>query len=418
MHPYEAVETNDGSKMKPSLTTAGFTWVGQFDESVRPFATLLIDSLEIHDQTNVLTTIIDQIRILVGQQMHAHPAVVLPIRSMEDLPDLPDGSANHVAYKTFNPGSSFPPLPGSEAEVGSAIRTLIQGNPETFLSPESTLDQLRERKVRSIFLVTDYSGSGKQAFRFAQAFTSNPTIASWISYGLTTIYVVTYAASLDATNLLKNQKYLQFSTHVIAKSAASADWSKTQRQGIVDFCKTYAIADEKQHPLGYKNSFGLYLTNFRVPNNLPQVLIRTSGNPPGLFAGREMPASFFRQLPTYVPPQSLDQLLRNIGAEDLADLLRDTTRPIKALRSLAILQLAEYKIDANQIDAMLGLDEVTLRELKTSLIALDCLTLDGTITARGRRELARARNTRPRWLPKPTKYVSSNVIPYIPNQLR
>lgn len=404
--------------MKPSQANAGSAWINQFDKSTRPFATLLIDSLEIHDQTTVLKTVIDQVRNLMNEGTDTHPAVVIPIRSMEDLPDLPASSEGHVVYETFNPGSSFPPLPGSEAEIGSAIRTLVQGNPGNFLSPESSLTHLREQKVRSIFLVTDYCGSGKQALRFARTFTNHPTIASWISYRYTTIHVVTYAASLEATNLLRDQKHLKFSTHTIAKSAASAGWSEKQRQGVIDFCKTHAIPNQIQHPLGYKDSFGLYLTNFRVPNNLPQVLIRATGNPPGVFAGREMPTSFFEQLPKYVPSKSLDQLLRNLGAEDLADLLHDATRPIKALRTLALLQLTDYDIASDQIDAMLGLDEATLRELKTSLIALDCLTLDGTITTRGRRELARARNTRPSWLPKPTKYVPSDVIPYTPDQLR
>lgn len=402
--------------MKPSMTTAGTTWVESFDETLRHTASLLIDSLEIHDQTGVLNTLIGQVRSVVDKGSEGRPAVVLPIRSMEDLPPLPDGSDEHIAYKTFNPGSSFPAMPGSEAEIGGAIRTLVQGNPETFLSPEATIDELRERRVRSIFLVTDYSGSGKQALRFARSFTRNTSIASWISYGYTNIYVMAYAASLEATTLLKDQKHIHFSTYTAAKSESSADWSDEEHEDIRKFCVTQATNQDIHPALGYKESFGLYLTNLRVPNNLPQVLIRSVGSPLGLFAGREMPLSFYRELPTYTPPKSLDRLLRNLGAEDLADLIKNETRPIRALRSLATLQLIEYGITPDQIDAMLGLDEASLRELKTSLIALDCMTLEGTITRRGKRELARARHAG--WLPRNSKYTHSDAVAYVPDQLR
>lgn len=403
--------------MRPSQTNLGSAWIEQFKTDSQPIAQLLIDSLEIHDQTNVITTIIDRVRSLVIEAGESAPAVVLPIRSMEDLPDVPETHDNHVAYETYNPGSSFPPLPGSEAEMGGAIRTLMQRNPELFLSPESTLAELRENKVRSIILVTDYSGSGKQALNFARSFTQNSTIASWISYNRTRIYVVTYAASLEASDLLRKEKHFNFSTHTIAKSASSADWSGAQRDAIIDFCRKEASNSNAKHALGYKASFGLYLTNLRVPNNLPHVLIRTEPGL-GLFPGREMPASLFRELPTYIPEPSLDRLLRNLGAEDLADLLQDTTRPVRALRSLAILQLADYNIEQNQIDAMLGLSESSLRQLKTSLIALGCLSLEGQITARGRRELSRARSAGRSWITRRAKYVPTGAVTYTPYQLR
>jgi hypothetical protein len=402
--------------MKPSLTTAGSKWVEMFGDAFKEPASLLIDSLEIHDQTRVLNSIIQKIRFIASNGPDPQPILLIPIRSMEDLPLIESDLEEHVAYKTFNPGSSFPALPGSEADIGGVIRTLVQADPEVFLSPEITLDELRERKVRSICLVTDYSGSGNQALRFAQAFMRNSTIASWISYGFVKINIVSYAASLDASALFRNQKHVHFWTSAVVKSAASADWSEEQRTGILDFCVSNADTVDNNLPLGYGGSFGLYLTNLRVPNNLPQVLIRSGGNPPGLFAGREMPAEFYKELPVYTPAPSLDRLLRNLGAEDLADLLLDETRPIRALRTLATLHLLDYGIPSAQIDAMLGLDEHKSLELRSSLIALECMTLDGFLTKRGRVELKRARHRG--WLPRGSKHTHSGAVPYIPSQLR
>lgn len=402
--------------MRPSLTAGGAEWLGRLIESQRPAATLLIDSLEIHDHTAVLNSIIETVRKIAATGADPQPVAVIPIRSMEDLPPLEDGVEQHIAYTTFNPGSSFPPLPGSEADIGTVLRTLVQGDPATFLSPELTLAELRELKVRSICLVTDYSGSGTQVLRFVKAFLRNSTIASWISYGFVRIHVVAHAASFEASTLFREQKHVRFWVANVAKSSQSTDWSEGERRAVIEFCEANTEDSEKEYSLGYGGSFGLYLTNYRVPNNLPHVLIRNEGNPPGLFPGREVPRGFYAELPTYVPPRSLDRILRHVGAEDLADLLLDQTRPIRALRTLVTLHLLDYGIPPAQIDAMLGLNDDQSRELRSTLIALDCLTLDGFLTKRGRIELRRAKHRG--WLRHKSKSTPSGTVRYVPSQLR
>ena len=403
--------------MRPSTTTLGRAWLAEFDEIDRPAAVLLIDSLEIHDHVEIMSTLAEQLRTSMANEPGATPAVLIPIRSTEDLTPLVEGPiAEHIAYKTFDPGASYSALPGSEADVGAMFRGLVESGAGTFLAPDTSLYEQKRLRVRSIFLVVDYCGSGTQASRFAAAFRANTTIASWASYGFVRLKIVTYAANIEAARLFRSDSHVDFQAHTVAKSAASADWSTGDREDVKNLCLKYATEDPLYPALGYRDSFGLYLTNMRVPNNLPQILIRSDGPFPGLFPGRQVPGSFLGELPSYRPRPSLARTLRNLGQSTLADRLEEETRPVQALRALAALQLLDFGLAEDEVWAMLALGATETVELRTSLIALGCLTDENKVTKRGRAELQRAT-----YLGSPqTRYshASRPAVRYEPTQLR
>lgn len=402
--------------MKPSTTTRGREWLSEFDPLDRPTAELLIDSLEIHDHVEIMRTLADQLRSFASAGASVAPIVLVPVRSTEDLIAIAPHPDGHIAYETFDPGAAYPVMPGSEADIGSMFRGLVDGDPYVFVSPQASLEELRSLKARTICLVVDYSGSGTQISRYAQAFRANSTIASWISYGFIRLRVVAYAANLEASRLLNADKHLDFEARAVAKSAKSADWSSEQRRQVEELCLRYASSEASDPPLGYRNSFGLYLTNMRVPNNLPQILIRANGPFPGLFAGRQVPSSFVSELRSYNPRPSLGRTLRNLGQDDLAARLEEETRPVQALRALAALQLLDFGLPEDEVWAMLALDAQAIVDLRTTLVALGCITLDNKVTKRGRVELQRAA----RLGASHTKYLHASRPPveYEPTQLR
>lgn len=396
---------------RPSETTAGQLWLSQFDSAEMSTAMLLIDSLEIHDHAAIMNSLRDE--LLAARTETSMPASLIAVRSLEDLPRSADRP--HVAYDTFDPGSSFPAMPGSEADIGSMSRDLVGAHPNHFLSPQLDISELRSRKARVIYLLADYSGSGTQIKRFVETFLANSTIASWISFGYLELRVLVYAASMEATKLLRAHPHISFTTLTAAKSARAANWSDQQRLDIEELCKKYANDRAGTSVLGYGNSFGLHLSNTRVPNNLPQILVQ-SGARPGLFADRSLPNAFYAELPAYRPLVSLTQTLRNLGAEDLADRLDASQRPVRGLRALAALQLLDYNFAIEQVLAMLQLDDDVWRQLRTSLISLELLTLDNRLTRAGKQELSRARQ---RSLRRNDAKASSEVpIDYVPTQLR
>jgi len=397
---------------KPSETTAGQKWLEHFATADQSVAVRLIDSLEIHDHVEIMSDLKNELTLRSVDSPDLFPAGLVAIRSLEDLPAAP----THVAYDTYNPGLSFASLPGSEADIGAMSRGLVDNSPELFLSPELDISELKHKAARSLLLVTDYSGSGKQAARFAATFTQNSTIASWISYKLISIHVLSYASSLAASQLLRQQKHVTFQTITTAKSAHSANWSMDQRAEIEELCVKYADPSLPEQALGYGDSFGLYLSNFRVPNNLPQILIRAHGAWPGLFPNRSLPDGFYKELPSYRPALSLPQTLRNLGAEDIAVKLESSRRPVPGLRALAALHLLDYGMTDDQVFGMLQLSDADLDKLKTTLMFLQLIDIDFRVTKAGRQELSNARRTG--FKPQRYKHEPSGPVDYLPTQLR
>lgn len=359
-------------------------------------------------------SIADRIEKAVSAEGHRSPAVLVPIRSMEDLPPLVRVS-DHVAYETFQPGADLPVLPGSEADIGGLVRDLVQSSPK-YLDPSHGIDHLRLAKARTLYLLADYAGSGTQALRYLETFRRNTTIASWVSYGYLEIRVLVYAASLESADRIREKRGVRFEFCVDAKSSLSTDWSNDQRTAIEAFCRHHWDPSLPGKPLGYGDSFGLHLTNMRVPNNLPQVLIRGGGVLPGIFANRRVPEPLVSELREYVPTPSLERTLRNLGAEDIADILESSTRPVKGLRALSALYLLEYGLDIDRIRSLLGLDEPGMRRLCTTLIALGCIDMDWRLTPRGRTELGQARFRGGR--ADRYRHERFSAIDYLPTQLR
>lgn len=399
---------------KPSETFAGRSWLENFPDPDRVLAEKLVDSLEIHDHVKVLNAIHSKLIEMFQDQPHRLPCVLIPIRSQEDLKPIP--VTGHVAYATFDPGANLPVLAGSEADVGNVIRTLTEERPDEFLPPATDIYTLKKLKVRSMALVTDYCGSGKQATSFADTFLRNRTLASWISARNLEISVLAYASSLSGINSLRAKKGITFHTVIAARSIDLANWSPEQRQRIVDLCLRYSDPESTNPPLGYKDSFGLHLTNLRVPNNLPQILIRSGGDWPGLFPGRSIPLDFYRQLNSYDPPVSLEGILRNNRGGVIAERVTERERPIPGLRALAFLHLLSIGLSEQTALNMLKLSEAEQVELRTSLISMGLITLDCALTQSGHDELKR--NSWKAFKPPRARTHRGNYVEYIPTQLR
>lgn len=401
---------------KPSETSVGKKWLANFATEDRETARLLIDDLEIKDHSEILTELRRELLQWAEESSQAFPAVLIPIRSQEDLPAL-HAEEKHVAYETFNPGAGFPVLPGSEADIGAVIRGIISSRPSKFLSPELTLDSLRQSKVRSIMLLTDYCGSGKQASQFVDTFTRNRTIASWVSSGHVAIKVLAYASSLGGYHVLGEKRGVEFRSLNVARSIEMVTWSAQDRARVVELCEKYADSSIKdQGALGYKESFGLYLSNQRVPNNLPQILIRKEGDWPGFFPDRGFDPKLFHELRTYEPSLSLVEALSSNGGKAVASSSSVWARPVPALRALFVLQLLTSGVPESKIFAMLKLGEDGERLLRTSLIALGLIDFDGNVTDSGTKELERSswRGYKPPRL----RNRFSGPVDYIPTQLR
>src|SRR6188768_1638774 len=186
------------AEVKPSETESGRAWLENFDYLDSPTATLLIDHLRFVTLSMLRDGLYTSLEALAEARAFEGPSVVLPERSLGDLEKQLGEPA--VAYGNFHPGKDTDVVAGSEAFVGMVLRDLPGIRRSTsdrsgWVSPSMDLEGLRQRRCRSIVVVTDYMGTGTQVTDFVGSLTRNRTIRSWQSFGWVKLYVVAFASS-------------------------------------------------------------------------------------------------------------------------------------------------------------------------------------------------------------------------------
>lgn len=315
----------------PSTTARGRRWLANFNEHDQAAARLLLDSLQVATSSEMRfklkKAILDQ-----TDALRDGSGVLVPVLATEDI-HLPadqairTGKNGHIAYETFAPGARISATPGSEGFIGNLVREVVQPPSSAsgrWMGPSAALEELRQRRCRTVLLVTDYAGSGRQVTRFAQTFTRNPTIRSWRSFGWARIVVLTYAATLGARDAMESCAAID-KVQVIrpAVSFDDAGWTQDERREVERVCRAYAQRGHANEALGYSASGGLFATHESVPNNLPLVLRQLKRSRPGdwrpFFEGRQFPEDLAADLGDYrTPKRELLPIVQVAGQSRLA----------------------------------------------------------------------------------------------------
>lgn len=402
--------------MKPSQTTAGQRWLKNFDDYDAPAATLLIDSLRFVTlsglRDGLFTTLLD----LAATKTFESPAVVLPERSLRDQ------SADPVAYGNFDPGGDIDVTGGSEAFVGTVLRDLpgirrLGADAEAdWIPPSADLDELRERECRSIVVVTDYIGTGRQILTFIEALTRNKTIRSWRSYRMIKIFAVAFAASPSGLEHVRGARSVS-GAWVVEPTATfeQAPWTQTERDAIVELCEAKCRLSPR-FALGYNESRGLFVTERGAPNNLPAILWQEVGGWAPLFRERTVETDFARSVGDYRPGRdSLRGLAERVGQQRMGRNERLDNMRLKSSSILrALIQLNRGQRTPETLYAELAVDSREGEALLGFLRAMKFVEEDGKITQRGREEIAANK----RGLRRTTAGIIGSDDPYYPFSLR
>jgi hypothetical protein len=174
-------------------------------------------------------------------------------------------------------------LDGSEhiaANIISEVSKTLQYLKSVIALPN--LEELRERRVRTIVLVDDNIASASTITQYLDRWWENPTVRSWRSYGLIRFVVVTYACSRRGELTVRRHRLADDIRYVeVGGDFSSAHWTRAQRDEVRDVCRRYATrhAIRNSLELGYKGSESLLIVGHTLPNNLPNIL--WSGESPG-----------------------------------------------------------------------------------------------------------------------------------------
>lgn len=405
--------------MKPSETSRGQSWLTNFPAWDVSAATLLLDSVHVVPQSTIRTGLQGRIDELLSDQTISGPAMVIPALSIEDLRAQTDARPPRIAFDDFDPAARISSTPGSEGVLGNLVRDLTwstMGQSGKILGPVSSTDALKDAHARSIVLLADYSGSGKQVRRFANTFVRNSTIRSWRSFGLIRIHVLMYAASSIAIDRLRRTRSIDvFWVVEPAATMSGASWTAVQRDAVEALCLRYAHAGREDEALGYKGSRGLFLTDASVPNNLPVVLRQTGQGWHSFFDERTVPIDVASAISGYQPTIRVEGTVARARQPRLAEQLSRKVYRSSSRRMLVLLALlANQRGDPATLAEMTGWPLAEVNLLSTSLSRLGFLDANGDVTANGRLELVSGK----RALRVVTASAFGSEAPYYPVSMR
>lgn len=407
--------------MKPSETEVGQAWLGNFDGADLVAATVLLDSLRFVSLSRLRQGLHSHLEELIGEGSVKSPMIAYPERSMEDFEIPVERRARAVAFEDFDPASPIAITPGSEAFVAMVLRDLpgmkdagrAKGTP--WVAPDAGVEGMRERRCRSLLVVTDYMGTGSQVLDLVRAFGRNRTIRSWLSYNWIEIHVVAYASSPEAIERVSGNKHVSgVSVVEAAPTFATASWSADLREAIAGLCRLKCGVAQKW-ALGYRESGGLFVTERGAPNNLPAICWQDPRRWTPLFERRIVPTGFARQLDDYRSGEPLPDLAERLGQlrlgrnQRLANMRKSSTIFLKAL-----ILLNKGPRDVPTLAAELGLDAGDAGALVQGLEQLGFIDGKGAITTSGRAEIAANK----RGLRRTTVPLSGSSDPYYPHSLR
>jgi hypothetical protein len=331
-------------------------WLQNFPAAKRETAGLLVDGLMLVSETDLRRDLGDLIAGLIPRLQG--PVAAFPAREVNDARSAHE-SGREGAYHMLEPG-----LPGSEAVIGNILTGVVrQRSAGLDLLPQLDLATLRDRKVRTILLVDDFSGSGKRLVDFHRALLRHLTVRSWASFKWIQFHVATFAATNKAARLLERH-FGDDRVHLVraCPTFAGAAWTPEQLAEVESLCETYAGRRNKRRALGFRDSRALIAFEHTAPNNLPYVLWKVADHWSSLFEEKAVPREL---LPLFAmqPSPAHEPLAGSAGAKRLGqivDLLGHRVRNAGSISEITSISIPEV----NRLLALvkqLGLTNATLR---------------------------------------------------------
>lgn len=409
------------ARMRPSETRAGRAWLGNFHATDVDAATVLIDSLRFVTLSTLRTKLRELLDRLVADEKVATPVFVLPERKLEHFGVSEVQRTTAVAWLDFQPGAPVSVTPGSDGFVGMILRDFARAGDhrhrpdDTWIAPDADIEELRDARCRSIFIVTDFVGTGRQVEDLARSLAQHPTIRSWRSLHLVTIHVAAFAAQRSGLERLHTSRWVDHA-HIVetAPTLKSKITDQEARERVEQLCLTYCQL-RRSLALGYGESGGLFVTERGAPNNIPAILWQGRSGWFPLFPWSQVPEDFASELGEHRTAEGLEALALRVGQARLGRNVR-----LGSMRSFSRDLLQVLTLNASGTtgipavaDAM-SIDVLTAEALSSTLAAWGFVDASGRITAEGRSELAEHRHG----LRVTTAQLAGSDEPYYPVGLR
>jgi len=265
-----------------SETKSAEKWLMQFAPLDRPYAELLINGLTFVSNAALEKELYDVVSLVA--RIAEAPFTILAVREVGDK----GGPWDH----------SITEEPDYTCESWNFLRRHI------FQNVDPLIEDMLERKCRSVFFVTEAIGTGKKTIRFIEAFEEKPTIRSWRSYSLLKYFVIALAGTETGAKRIRKRKpmtevHFLRRTPIIGSIVDCVDlgmpwgyfeqaWTDNQRKALVDLCKRYG-PQSFNRKYGSRHCRSCLVFESGVPDDVPALLWASSRHWHPLFPGREVP---------------------------------------------------------------------------------------------------------------------------------
>lgn len=419
--PYRALHAaqcseEKGSPVALSETDAGIAWIRNFAPADRELAGRLLDAFVLESWTAARASLLDLVRAEIESVRSSGPVWALPAMDSGDIRRA-NGltkAERLIAFENYEPGMDIPSMPGSEGLIGHLIRD-VQG--DGILPPEAQVPELRNRRIRTILVVSDTIETGGQVAKYAKSLLRNPTLSSWRSFGWIRLVVLAYAVSREgerAVTAVPQVDSLRFVRR--APTIDSLAWAKSDIDAARALCDRYGF---KKPSLGYGDHAGLFGFQDRVPNTVPRIFRQSGGLWAPLFTGsggRQVPSSMIRELSrSSEPPVAHGELVAAARQERLSISIhkqqRSSNRDI--LTTLALLRASPERVTI--LGNALNMTQAETTGLLAYMTTQGWIDESHNVTVSGKAELA-ASKRKPRRVA--ARQVSKKTDPYYPESLR
>lgn len=402
--------------MTLSDTEVGGMWLENFAREDRQLARKLLDAFALDSWTSSRARLLDLLRTEIGEAQKAGAVWVIPAVDSGDV-----RRANHlhqgeplVAFRNFEPGMNIPSMPGSEGLIGHLLRD-VQGN--GVIPATAKISVLRDKKLRTIILVTDTIETGSQVAKYVQALLRNPTLKSWRSFHWFQLKVVAYAVSREGEKALTRLTAVDSLRFVRrAPTIRSLPWPTKDITEAISLCCQYGIGSDS---LGYGGQASLFGFQDRVPNTVPKVFRQKGPDWAPLFEGKGG-----RLVPTGVIGELLDSSEAGVAHHDVVAAARQERLSISIskqqresnrdiLTALALLRASPER--ASLLELALGLSQTEVSALLDYMVSQGWITDSHSLTQAGIAELVAGKRKARRVAQRPAPV---NPGPYYPESLR
>ena len=346
-------------------------WLGQFVPSDQPDVVEMLSAIRLVSRD----AFVHDLKTLIGQRINEGPGPIglYAEREIRKQYGVPNALFKRTKTKVkraigvgplpIKPTRAYDPEVGSEGLVAHLITELCRCfKRKVFNHPGP--DEIRKRKIRRMFLVTDLIGTGTRAFDYLNAAWKVESVQSWYSLGLIRFEVIAYAGTDEGMQRVQSHRCKPIVSIIAPCPTIDTSFSGEQRLRIKNICIRYDPGDhDPALSLGYQGQGCLIAFAHGVPNNAPRILHKGNNKWAALFPAR-VTADLAKTFRSGTTPSMVAQRLRAMRQHRLAKVPWLNEGCPARQRMMLVLAALSSKLRSDSVIAMrTGLTLLDVRDV-------------------------------------------------------